>query len=194
MSTCGDSIEIVHPLFQEEGDGLIPISPLQLEFQECSIDLAIKLNRNWHSVFPRIDKSNVQRGGRVACFSATYKNTYYASAIWTRPIAANRMKDGDRLVELRRMAISPSAPKNTATRMLAFMARHIKRTQPDAIRLVSYQDTAHHFGTIYKAANWKPTTTSTNADWTNHKRPGAVAQSVAPKIRWEFDLCRKASD
>jgi hypothetical protein len=187
----GDSIVVVHPLFQEEGDGSIPISPLQLHFGRCSVDTAIVLNEAWHSVFPRIDKSNVVRGGRLECFAAEYANRYYATAIWTRPIAANRMRDGDKLIELRRMAIAPGAPKNTASRFLAWMTRHIRKAQPDVIRLVSYQDTAHHSGTIYKAAGWRSVTLSNNADWTTHKRPGASAQSDAPKIRWELDLIGK---
>ncbi len=184
----GGSIMVVHPLFQEEGDGSIPISPLQFHFGKCSIDTAIWLNETWHSVFPRIDKSNVARGGRVECFAAEYANRYYATAIWTRPIAANRMTDGDLLIELRRMAISPNAPKNTATRFLAWMTRSIRNSQPDVIRLISYQDTDHHAGTIYKAAGWRATTTSKNADWSTHKRPRAKAQSSAPKVRWELDL------
>ena len=193
MNTRGDCIEVVHPLFQEEGDGSIPISPLQLRFGVCSVDTAIRLNERWHSVFPRIDKNNVVRGGRVVCFAAEFANVFYACAIWTRPIAANRMRDGDKLIELRRMAIAPDAPKNTATRFLSFMTRHIRTAQPDVIRLVSYQDTEHHTGTIYKASNWRPVTVSKNSDWTNHKRPGAAAQSSAPKVRWEYDMVPNAN-
>lgn len=185
---CGDSTVVVHPLFQGEGDGSIPISPLQLYFGKCSVETAIMLNEKWHSVFPRVDKSNIIRGGRVACFAAEYANHYYASAIWTRPIAANRMTDGDLLIELRRMAINNNSPKNTASRFLAWMTRQIRKAQPDVIRLVSYQDTEHHAGTIYKAAGWKAKTISNNSDWTTHKRAGAAAQSSAPKVRWELDL------
>lgn len=192
MNNCGDCIEIVHPLFQEEGDGLIPISPLQLRFAVCSVNTAIRLNERWHSVFPIIDKSNVIRGGRVVCFAAEFANVFYACAIWTRPIAANRMRDGDRLIELRRMAIAPNAPKNTATRFLSFMTRHIRKTQPDVIRLVSYQDTEHHTGTIYKASNWTAATTSKISDWTTNKRQRSPAQSSAQKVRWEYDMNHNA--
>jgi hypothetical protein len=184
----GDSIMVVHPLFHEEGDGSIPISPLQFHFGRCSIDTAIWLNETWHSVFPRVDKSNITRDGRVECFAAEYANRYYATAIWTRPIAANRMTDGDRLIELRRMAIATNAPKNTATRFLGWMTRSIRKSQPDVIRFVSYQDTAHHLGTIYKAAGWHSVSVSNNSDWTTHRRGRAAAQSNAQKVRWEFDL------
>ena len=49
-------------------------------------------------------------------------------------------------------AIASDAPKYTATRMLSIMVKRIKKEFPDIVRLISYQDTEVHKGTIYKAA------------------------------------------
>ena len=86
---CGDSIRVVHPLFQTEGDGSIPISPIKLEIFEIDTKKAVKLNYLWHSRLPNITNPS---GG--VCFAGSYKNYYYFSAIWTMPVAANRLKNG----------------------------------------------------------------------------------------------------
>jgi hypothetical protein len=123
------------------------------------------------------------------CYSFEHDNISYAVAIWSSPIAANRMKDGDKLLELRRMAVAPDAPPNTASRMLSIMRRKIQTKFPDIIRLVSYQDTEVHKGTIYKASGWHIASTQTEAvDWSNETRKRAKAQSTAPKVRWEYSL------
>jgi hypothetical protein len=102
------------------------------------------------------------------------------------------MKDGDKLLELRRMAIAPDAPKNTASRMLGVMRRKIQAKFPEVIRLVSYQDTEVHKGTIYKASGWEVANTQEKvADWTNTTRKRSKPQSTAPKVRWEYDLTRQ---
>ena len=87
MNSRGDSIRVVHPLFQEEGGGSIPTSPLQLYIGEISLDVAIRLNATWHSRLPEVVKNNVQRVQHLACFCAEHEGIYYPSAIWTDPIA-----------------------------------------------------------------------------------------------------------
>lgn len=188
MDTRGDCIRVVHPLFQEEGSGSIPTSPLQLFIGQIDVKLACRLNAHWHSRFPRIEESNVVRNRRQMCFGAEFQGTFYATAIWSDPIAANRLKDGDRLLELRRMAIADDAPKNTATRMIKIMVMLIRKRWPELVGLVSYQDTEVHSGTIYKAGGWKQETTATLTDWETSTRKRAKAQSAAPKVRWRFDL------
>jgi hypothetical protein len=89
-------------------------------------------------------------------------------------------------LELRRLAIAPDAPKNTATRMMGFMARDIRKRHPEINRLISYQDTEVHKGTIYKAAGWSEGNRSTvsGKGWCT---PGhsTFMQTTADKIRWE---------
>jgi hypothetical protein len=187
--TCGDSVMTTQETFQFSEGGSIPTSPLQLSFSTIRPKEACYLNSIWHSRFPYINYTNVCRTGKYACYCATYNNSYYAVAIWSRPIAANRMKDGWLLMELRRLAISPDAPKNTASRMLSWMRKDIKKRFPEMIRLVSYQDTEVHSGTIYKASGWRlASNPDKSIDWNTGKRKRNAAQSSAPKARWEIDL------
>lgn len=180
----GDSIQVVRPLFQEEGDGAIPISPLQLHFIKCPIRKALSLNMKWHSTLPNI--INWQ-----ACFAyhAEYRNAYYAVAIWGPPIA--RLFNNCNYLELRRFAIANNAPRNTATRMMRVMAMLIKKDHPQIRRFISYQDTDVHSGTIYKAAGWKANgfrKGGLNA-WSSNVRTRNLCQAIGDKIRWEYELC-----
>jgi hypothetical protein len=93
-------------------------------------------------------------------------------------------------LELRRLAIAPDAPRNTATRMLAIMVREIRKLRPEVVNLVSYQDTEVHTGGIYKGAGWrlddlpKPSC----REWNCHSRQRPKAQSAAVKNRWSLLL------
>jgi hypothetical protein len=147
------------------------------------------LNSHWHSRFPQIDWSNVVRNRRYICYGARFEGQYYAVAIWSSPIAANRLKDGQLLLELRRMAIQDKAPMNTASRMLSWMKKDIKKRFPELIRLISYQDTEVHFGTIYKASGWTLVETlNKQVEWTTKTRKRNQIQSSVPKVRWEICL------
>ena len=182
MNTCGDSIRVMHPLFQEDDDGSIPISPLQLEIGRIDIPLAVTLNELWHSRLPKI---NNQTGKNMA-FAAFYKNRFYACAIWGEPVG--RMLNGHGLYELRRMAIAEDAPKNTGSRMLKVMRILIRKELPEIKRLISYQDTDVHNGTIYKAAGWvEENKSSVSATGWNTRRR-AKMQTTADKIRWGIAL------
>ena len=185
INKCGDSTTVVHPLFQEEGDGAIPISPLQLLIGEISVDKAMELNELWHSVLPETNKSNLVRTRYKVFYAATYKNKYYASAILTSPIASNRIKDGLLWLELRRLAISNDAPKNTATRMLSIMRKLIHRKFPEILGLLSYRAVDHHKGTIYKAAGWSNTKRSKSVAWHIGEKRNEM-QTKSDKIRWEI--------
>lgn len=165
-----------------------PTSPKQLSFKVIRAQTACLLNEQWHSRLPIIDWSNVVRNTHYICFGAEYQNEFYASAIWSSPVAQNRFKYGKQVLELRRMAISPEAPRNTATRMLAHMRKHIQLVFPDIALLVSYQDTEVHLGTIYKADNWTAVSTTSGTSWTTDKRQRNQDQTLADKVRWEYRL------
>ena len=165
-----------------------PTSPMQLNFKVIRAQTACLLNSKWHSRLPIIDWSNVVRNTHYVCYAAEYQNEFYASAIWSSPVAQNRFKHGRQILELRRMAISPEAPRNTATRMLSFMRKHIKQTMPDIALLVSYQDTEVHLGTIYKADNWTAVSVTEGTSWTTEARKRNTDQSLADKVRWEYRL------
>jgi len=188
ISDRGDGVTKTQLEFHLENSGVIPTSPLQFSFEVIKAISACELNAKWHSRFPAIHWSNVVRNKHYICYVAKFEGEFYAVAIWSSPIAANRLKDGQRLLELRRMAINDQAPKNTASRMLSWMRKDIKKRFPDVLRLISYQDTESHCGTIYKASGWHKANDPIVMDWTTSKRKRNPAQSSAPKIRWEINL------
>jgi hypothetical protein len=102
-------------------------------------------------------------------------------------------------MELRRMACSPSCPRNTASRFLAWMVRYFRQHIAQAERCISYQDLSVHTGTIYKAAGWKPVYLS-RARVRDRSKPrvgttrmyrtnaNGIAVDASPKMRWEIAL------
>lgn len=160
-----------------------------LTVDRCSPAFAVALNREWHSRLP-----HAQDNPWRFAFHAHFEDVTYGVALWHNPSARGLPQDW---LELRRLAIAPDAPKNTATRMLGRMARWIK-ANTDCPRLISYQDTEVHVGTIYKAANWTHAYTSKarQRDRTKglvaRKRYRTDANGVAPagseKYRWEYEL------
>lgn len=96
---------------------------------------------------------NVQRGPWQYAFAmvGTDDSEVYAVAPWNNPSARTLPTHW---LELRRMACAPDAPKFTASRFLAGMVDWFRANCPDREKCISYQDTAVHKGTIYKAAGW----------------------------------------
>jgi len=182
------SVEI-HPLFGS--DSAPPGGARDLELDEIGVDEAMRLNSLWHSILPDTVKSNILRNKRRVCYCMHYGGKYYACAIWTDPVAANRLSF--EALELRRMAIDSDAPRNTATRMLGLMRRDIKKRWPELRKVISYQSVDHHYGTIYKADNWVPAGGAKFTDWATKKQGHAVRKRAAPqiksaKVRWERNL------
>ncbi len=182
---CGGSLMVEQLTFQLEEGGSIPTSPLQFVIKQIGVKAACLLNERWHSRLPKIDWSNVVRNRNYICFGAMLDARWWAVGIWSSPI--NQAFDMDTVLELRRMAIAPEAPKNTASRMLRVMILLIKNRLPNIKRLISYQDTEVHKGTIYKASGWKAATRVAYRAW-DKTRQRAVSQSGADKIRWEYLL------
>lgn len=151
---------------------------------EISASLACKLNSMWHSVLPRIHWSNVVRNKRYICFGATDGVRFYAVGIWSSPIAGNRMRNADEVLELRRFAIAPYAPKNLGSYMMSKMIKIIKERFPEIKRLITYQCQVHE-GTLYKACNWYPVGKTKFRSW-NGTRKRNPEQVVGDKVRWEY--------
>ena len=185
----GDGVRATQDAFQFPDSGANPTSPLQFTFEMIGVIAACTLNEKWHSRFPIIDWSNVVRNKRYVCYGAKFDGCYYAVAIWSSPIAGNRLTDGWLMLELRRMAIGTNAPKNTASRMLSWMRKDIKKRFPEIIRLISYQDVEAHVGTIYQAAGWSLINTmSKEVDWGKTGRKRNKPQSQSSKRRWEYNI------
>lgn len=166
----------------------LEFSPKEIIVEECRAQIACMLNELWHSRLPIIHWSNVVRNTHYVCYVFKYKQAIIGVGIWSSPVAQNRMKDGKTILELRRLALSDVCPKNTATRVIAQMINRIKVKFPEITRLISYQDTEVHLGTIYKAANWISTAQTPLLDWTTGTRKRNNLQSDASKIRWEYPL------
>ena len=181
MTIRAGDVRAAYPLFQEEGGGSIPTSALQLRFEVIDRTTMESLNQKWHSRLPRLATACPCR----VYYGAEFGGLWYAVAAWSQPVA--RMLPQDWL-ELRRLAIANDAPKNTATRMIGWMVRDIRKRFSGVTRLVSYQDTAVHTGTIYKAAGWTATTIDAGGEWSRPSRLRNAVQSAAPKQRWEKRL------
>lgn len=181
----GDSIRVMHPLYQVGEGGSIPTSPLHLRLSTIPFRRARELNEAWHSRLPRFGTGCIENQSFL-CFGAQHQGLLYGVAIWSNPVARNLPQHT--WLELRRLALAPDAPRHTASWMLGLMVRMIRKMRPAVVRLVSYHDTEVHTGTIYKASGWSATTVNKNGNWTRTRRPRPTAQSLAPKQRWELQL------
>lgn len=165
----------------------IPSSPKQMKVVEIGVRHAMRYNEMWHSRLPLTVEGNLLRNARSVFYGAEFCDHCFASAIWTDPVANNRLSKDHTWLELRRLAIAPDAPKYTATWMIAKMIKAIQKKFPEVTRLVSYQDTEVHLGTIYAASNWIQDSISANASW-NETRKRNKEQSLSIKKRWIYDL------
>lgn len=187
MTNRAVGVRVAHPLFQTEGSGASPTTALQLRFDEAHLKTAKALNLLWHSRLPKFARPTC----RVA-YTAEFDGLYYATAIWTNPLA-RALPQLDWL-ELNRMAIAPDAPKNTASRMLAWMARDVRKRFPGVCRLISYQACDYHTGVIYRASGWVPTQRLDGGEWNNASRSRSKVVCDGPKQRWEKVLYERNDD
>lgn len=183
MLLSADDARKAYPLFQAEYGGASPTSALQLRFARVPESVFKELNEHWHSRLPKIGNSHFQ-----LCYAAECNNVFYAVASWSNPVA--RLLPQQTWLELRRFAIAPDAPRFTASRMLGWMRRDIRKRLPHVERLISYQDLDAHKGTIYRASGWRPAPDYKPRargwiGWGNRPRIGRTNQSVAPRMRWE---------
>lgn len=181
------------PLLDAVIDSPAPASCRDLDLVRINAATAVDLNRQWHRTLPLYGTGSCLFAS--VAYAALLGNRYYAVAIWTNPVARNLPQR--EWLELRRLAVGPDAPRYTASWMLGAMARDIRRTMPIVCRLVSYQDTTEHTGTIYRAANWHEAARwaggtwnrpgSRNASGTPRTRPDSNG-ATGPKVRWEYEL------
>lgn len=181
---------VAYPLWSEAASELRPSKATQLELEVCTVAHARMLISLWHSRLPR-----TQRGPWKLAMHAFYGSTTYAVALWHNPSA--RMLPQNWL-ELRRMAVASDAPHCTASWFLRAMEKWIRRHYPECERLISYQDTEVHRGTIYRAAGWqsgaiqkprvrdrsKPRPSGRMYRWNLN----GVSADGAGKVRWECSL------
>lgn len=177
MDARADSARLAYPLFHAGDDGSRPISALHLFFRPVERNVYADLVRLWHSRLPSIRNSF----DHAVCYAAEHDGKFYATAGWSHPVASGLPQTW---LELRRFAIAPDSPKNTASRMLGWMVRDIAKRFTDAERVISYQDMDVHLGTIYRAAGWVPVLCGGGGEW-NATRKNRVQERVKVKTRWE---------
>ena len=188
-----DRTREVHPLFRVGDGGSIPTSALHardLQFDSCRKEHSVCLVAKWHSRLPKCAK-----GPWTHSFHAHFDGITYAVALWNNP-STRCLPSHWR--ELRRMACAPDAPKNTASRFLSWMVRWFEKNHPEAEKLISYQDTAVHSGTIYRAAGWVPEHESLprkrdrSSNFAGCRRAiNGEDADISAKIRWSKMLCPK---
>lgn len=194
-----DSIRVMCPLFQTGEGGSIPASTLQVRdliFEVCPKKHAVSLIRKWHSRLP-----NCQRGPWQYAFHARQGDVTYAVALWNTPSGRCLPQHW---LELRRMACSDDAPLNTCSAFLSWMVRYFRKHCPEREMVISYQDTAVHSGTIYKAAGWTAAYVSkfrvrdrsgNRVGTTRKYRWGinGVSADASPKVRWQTSLLQASA-
>lgn len=180
--------------FSDGSSNLTPtLHAKDLLIEKCEVSHAVALIKQWHSRLPECTSI------AMIAFRAHFKNETVAVAVWSNCSARLLPQDW---MELRRMACSPQAPKNTASRMLSIMTRLLVKYFPLCSKAISYQDVEVHKGTIYKAAGWTQGAfyKGTNRDRSKIEGSGkhflyrtginGQAPDHSPKIRWEKELAR----
>ena len=176
----GQDVSVVAPLFQMPL-GFVLDSPTQFAIKKIRSGLAVQLNQQWHSQLPLFG------GSPRVCYALEFDGRYFGIAIWSNPVA--RALPQKEWLELRRLALSKECPYNTASWFIARMIKIISRDYLDITRLISYQDTSVHCGTIYKASNWTIAYQSGISDWVRPNRYRMKPQgSNGFKVRWEYQL------
>lgn len=178
-SECGMRIE-------PDGAYIEPSTLDNFTIREVSPKMASKMVQLWHSVLPNIPATNIQRNRHYACFALVLGGYAFAIAVYSSPV--NRHLDDGHTLELRRLALSPKCPRNSATWFMARCERAITGKFPCIRLLVSYQDTNTHAGTIYKAGNWTEAAGVRYTPWKKTRTDRAPSQSKAKKVRWEKPL------
>lgn len=157
----------------------------------CDVRHARVLIARWHSRLPE-----TQAGPWMAAYRLAFDGVTYAVALWNSPSA--RTLAGE-CIELRRMAVASDAPHCAASRFLSEMCKRVRVEFPDRERAISYQDTAAHTGTIYRAAGWtaaytsKPRQRDRSGTRAGTRRMyrwnlNGVEPDAAAKVRWEMRL------
>mgnify|MGYP003352667635 CR=1 FL=1 len=89
---------------------IAPKSPKMLNLREIGLNHAMSFNEMWHSRLPITNHSNMVRNAHKVFYGAEFDGHCYGCAMWTDPVAANRMSKDFVWLELRRLAVAPDAP------------------------------------------------------------------------------------
>ena len=143
----GDSVAAAYPLFPEEGDGSIPISPLQI--RPISHKLAKAFVEHWHYSKKIPTGKNIEFG--------LYDDALYAVIVYgvgVNPYQAQSLKVKS-VIEIKRMCRREPKLSYPLSRFIRLTQRMVHRIYPhDAVVAFADQEQGHA-GTVYKAAGFQ---------------------------------------
>ena len=128
-------------------------------------------------------------GGISVCFAMFYKNKLVGGSVLGKPRHEKKYKN---CIDIRRMACIDESPCNSESYFLGQIIKWITNNT-NYQNVLSYSDlTAGHFGTIYKAANFKEiglTSPTKYIEWngkTYHPRSLSIDRDYSYKLRQDI--------
>lgn len=125
-------------------------------------------------------------GGISVCFAMFLNDKLVGGSVLGKPRHQNKYKS---CIDIRRMACVDSSPKNSESWFLGQIIKWIK-CNTDYQSVLSYSDmTVNHFGTIYKASNFKESGTTSPTkyvEWNGrifHPRSLSIDRAYSYKLR-----------
>lgn len=137
----------------------------RLKISACGdAQLVRRLIGEWHS-FRKAPGSN----WKVA-FVLVDSLHIYGVSIFAHPVARNEDQTGT--LEHSRMALSPDAPRNSASYFMAQSRKWIKANMPGIKRLIAYVPSEIHTGITYRADGWRTVYShrSESGKWTTRRK------------------------
>lgn len=150
--TSGDSVVVSRSLFQERNGSPILTSPHDLKLNFISMKEAKECFRLWHYFGEKGFMSSYNFGvffndELLGCISYGVPNAIEMKGLYSRT-------DQKGWWEIKRMALSPRCPKNSASRVIAISIKILRKLE-NLKGIITYADTAqNHTGTIYKASGF----------------------------------------
>jgi len=171
------------PVDQTEGDGSIPIPPLQLRVYPVAFTNIRHLIVGYHYL---------HRASTIplACFGVLDSKTalLVGAVVFGAPVGGRGPANKGTL-ELNRFWLDDRCGKNSESRVLAFCIRWIRKAMPNIHRIISYSDTSlGHLGTIYRATGWTCLGPIRIRDWSMPGRKRENAAVNGQKLKWELAL------
>ena len=168
MNLCADSSTGELALFQGQDGGSIPTSAHQFIVRPISKLTANRFIERHHylGITPFLSTYH---------YGAYFGDLIYGAIAFGTPNATDisglfSKNNQDGVLEIKRLAMTDSAPKNSESRFIAISVRLLRREYPLRL-LVTYADSSLHVGTIYKASGFEYVgLTATKCDfWVNGK-------------------------
>lgn len=141
LSETGDTLD--NP--SKEG-GSSPTNTLQIYVKECRFSDIRHIFEQYHY------KGAHMGGGISVCYAAEQAGCIVGGMVVGKPRHQGKYPG---LLELRRMALSESMPKNSESKFISIVVRLLQKKFPEVNGVLSYADgSVGHAGIIYKASNF----------------------------------------